>query len=149
MTPLKVLFVILVVVVAYNFPRLNQARMTASSPTTEVTPLSTSQSTPFVALPAVRGQSSSAVLVFAAENCPYEDAQRADRLAAELSRNGLQVVRIHKIGFDLPNVDQAEMDRLNSVMKGKLPIVFLHGRGKANPTLQEVLAEYNGTSRQL
>ena len=72
--------------------------------------------------------------------------QRADRLAAELSRNGLRVVRIQKIDFDLPNVDQAVMDRLNSIMKGKLPFVFVHGRGKANPTLEEVLAEYNGTS---
>jgi len=29
-------------------------------------------------------------------------------------------------------------------MTGPTPIVIVHGRGKANPTLDEVLAEYRG-----
>ena len=149
MTPLKALFVILVFVVAYNVPRLNQARMMASAPATEMTPLSTRPSTPFVAVPTVMGQSPSDVLIFAAKNCPHEDAQRADRLAADLSRSGLRVVRIDSINFALQKADQAEVDQLNALHDEELPIVFLHGRAKANPTIQEVLAEYNGTSRHL
>jgi hypothetical protein len=141
MSFIKIALVVVIAVVGYNnWRQHNQAKIMASA--------STRQSTPFVALPAVRGQSSSDVLIFAAENCPYEAAQRADRLAAELSRNGLRVVRIHQISFDTSNVDQAEINQLNALKNGELPIVFLHGRGKANPTLQEVLSEYNGTSRR-
>ena len=38
-----------------------------------------------------------------------------------------------------------ELQRVNRVMQGELPIVIVHGRGKANPTLDEVLAEYRAS----
>lgn len=99
----------------------------------------------FVSLPQVRGQSPASVLVVAAENCPHEDAQRADQLARDLSKNGLPVVRIHNVGFDFPGKERPNIDRINAVMSGSLPIVFVHGRAKANPTLAEVLAEYKAS----
>jgi hypothetical protein len=95
----------------------------------------------FVSLPQVEGQTPGAVLVFAAQDCPLEDAQRADSLASELSRSGVPVRRINDISF---SGDPAEAGRLSAVMNGALPIVFVNGRGKANPTLSEVLAEYRG-----
>jgi hypothetical protein len=42
----------------------------------------------FVTLPPVEGQRPQIVFVVAAENCPHEDAQRADRLAEALSQKG-------------------------------------------------------------
>lgn len=101
----------------------------------------------FVAMPSVEGQSTDAVLVVAAENCPHEDAQRADSLAADLSRKGVPVVRTHTINFNLPGPDSAVVDRINSVMTGSLPIVFVHGRAKPNPTLEEVVDEYQNATR--
>ena len=101
----------------------------------------------FVSLPAVLGQSPSAVIVVAAENCPHEDAQRADRLAEDLSRSGVPVVRAHSIGFDTTSGDQDVLGRINRVMTGQLPIVFVRGRAKANPTLSEVLAEFRGSAQ--
>jgi hypothetical protein len=100
----------------------------------------------FVAMPPVEGQSKDAVLVVAAKNCPHEDAQRADSLAEDLSRKGVPVVRTHTINFNLAGPDSSVVERINSVMNGSLPIVFVRGRAKPNPTLDEVVAEYQGAT---
>jgi hypothetical protein len=96
----------------------------------------------FVELPAVSGASANAVLVIAAENCPEEAAQRADQLAYRLRSHGVPVTRLHNVSFDIPNGDPAVAQRLMSVMNGDLPIVFVRGRAKPNPSLDDVLAEY-------
>lgn len=96
----------------------------------------------FVALPAVAGASTKAVLIIAAENCPEEAAQRADRLAEDLARGGVPVSRLHSVSFDIPNGDSSVADRVMSVMNGELPIVFVHGKAKSNPRLEEVFSEY-------
>jgi hypothetical protein len=101
----------------------------------------------FIAMPPVAGQNRDAILVVAAENCPHEDAQRADSLAEDLSRKGVPVVRTHSISFDLAGPDSSMVEHINAVMQGSLPIVFVHGRAKPNPTLDEVVAEYQGAAR--
>jgi hypothetical protein len=95
----------------------------------------------FVALPAVAGANPTRVMVIAAEDCPEAAARRADDLAERLARDGIPVTRAHNVSF--PAVNGAdELQRVNRVMQGELPIVIVHGRAKANPTLDEVLAEY-------
>ena len=101
----------------------------------------------FVELPPVEGQNSDAVLIAAAMNCPHEAAQRADALANDLSRKGIPVIRTQHIGFSLTNPEDPAVDHISSVMNGKLPIVFVHGKAKANPTLEEVVAEYGNNSQ--
>jgi len=100
----------------------------------------------FVALPAPVNVDAGTVIVLAAENCPKEDARRADALAEELGRRNIPYTRAHSANFSVPDPDPVVLKRLDSVMKGPLPIVFVNGRGKANPTLEEVLSEY-GSSR--
>jgi len=97
----------------------------------------------FVALPPVTGASSKAVLIVAAENCPEEAGQRADRLAEQLARDGVPVSRIHDVNFSIPNGDSSVAAQVMSVMNSELPIVFVRGKAKSNPTLEEVKAEYN------
>jgi hypothetical protein len=99
----------------------------------------------FIALPAATNLNTNRVIVLAAENCPKEDARRADNLAEELGRRNIPYTRAHSANFDVPNPDPAILRRLDSVMKGALPIVFVNGRAKANPTLDEVLAEYRAS----
>lgn len=96
----------------------------------------------FVALPPIAGANTAAVLIVAAENCPEEAAQRADRLAEQLSRNGVHVSRLHSVSFNIPNGDSSVADRVMSIMNSDLPIVFVRGKAKSNPTLEEVTAEY-------
>lgn len=96
----------------------------------------------FVELPAVSGAGAASVLVIAAENCPEEAAQRADQLAYRLRSHGVPVTRLHNVSFDIPGGDAAVAQRVMAVMHGDLPIVFVRGKAKSNPSLDEVLAEY-------
>jgi hypothetical protein len=97
----------------------------------------------FIDLPAPTNLDNDLVIVFAAEGCPKEEGQRADHLAEALSRQNIPNTRAHSASFDLADPDPALLGRLDSVMKGTLPIVFVNGKGKANPTLDEVVSEYN------
>jgi hypothetical protein len=96
----------------------------------------------FVALPTLAGSDPKQVVVFAPENCPSEKAQQADDLARQLASRNIPALRSHDVSFSSSDPDPAIGIRLNSVMNGELPIVFVNGRGKANPTLDEVVAEY-------
>jgi hypothetical protein len=96
----------------------------------------------FVALPALAGSSPGQVIVFAPENCPSEKAQQADELARQLASRNIPALRSHDVSFTSSDPDPAIGIRLDSVMKGELPIVFVNGKGKANPTLEQVIAEY-------
>lgn len=96
----------------------------------------------FVEMPKVVGFDESTVMVVAAENCPHADAQRADRLAEQLRDRGIPVLRTHQVDFDPHHFDPAFMKRVPAIMEGVLPIVFIHGRAKGNPTLDDVVAEY-------
>lgn len=96
----------------------------------------------FVALPTLAGSDPKQVVVFAPENCPSEKAQQADALAQQLASRNIPTLRSHDVSFSSSDPDPAIGIRLNSVMNGELPIVFVNGRGKANPTLEEVISEY-------
>ncbi|HTT06850.1 MAG TPA: hypothetical protein VMF64_16340 [Steroidobacteraceae bacterium] len=97
----------------------------------------------------VQDQSPDTVYIVAAVNCPRAAAQRADRLAKDLSDKGIPVIRTDHWSYHWNGVDRAAANdvarRLNAVGNGPLPIVFVRGRAKGAPTLDEVVAEF--TSR--
>ena len=104
--------------------------------------------TGFETLPPVAGHQLRTVYVVAAENCPHDDAQRADSLADSLSRQGIRVERTHNISFNFASQpDSAVLARLNAIMNGPLPIVFVDGRASSDPSLSDVVAEYNAGRR--
>ena len=98
----------------------------------------------FVTLPMLVGGAPGQVVVFAPENCPSEKARQADDLAQQLASRNIPSLRSHDVSFAATNPEPGIGERLNTVMNGELPIVFVNGRGKANPTLEEILAEYRG-----
>ena len=73
------------------------------------------------------------------------EAHVTDRLAEDLGRKGIPVVRTHNISFRFEGSDGAQAEAVSAVMRGPLPIVFVRGRAKANPSLADVMAEYGGT----
>lgn len=102
----------------------------------------------FIDLPAPESLDSNTVIIFAPANCPKESGQRADNLADELSRHNIPITRSSSANFSgLDKEDPAVMSQLNSVMTGELPIVFVNGKGKANPTLDEVLSEFDSPTQ--
>jgi len=97
----------------------------------------------FVPLPAFAGSSGRAVVIFAPENCPEDAGRRADALADSLGRSGVPVSRLSHVSFTMTDADPSTVQRINAVMTGTIPIVVVRGRAKANPSLDEVLAEYS------
>jgi len=99
----------------------------------------------FAILPGVLDQDEGTVYVIAPPNCPKESARRARQLAKDLDDQGIPVVETNKVNFSWKERPTSEtLDSVNSVMKGEIPIVIVNGRGKANPLLEEVVAEYGG-----
>lgn len=95
----------------------------------------------FISLPKPTHLDTDSVIILAAKNCTKEAARRANQLASDLDNRNIPYTRANRIGFK--NVDPSIKKRLDSVLKGPLPIVLIDGRGKANPTLNEVLSEYD------
>jgi hypothetical protein len=104
--------------------------------------LASSDANGFVDVPSPVNQDSDTIYVAAAQNCPHAAAQQADRLAKQLGAQGMPVVRTNQVYFRPQQADRATMSRLNVVMNGPLPLVFIHGRAAPNPELDRVVAEY-------
>lgn len=95
----------------------------------------------FVAIPLPDGVSALGVVIFAPENCPSEAAQRARQLAGHLSAQRIPYQETSNADFSTLS-SQDEANRVMSVMNGPVPVVYVNGRAKANPTPEEVVAEY-------
>jgi hypothetical protein len=96
----------------------------------------------FVSVPQPTGTRTQQVLIFAPEHCPSTEAQAADALAATLASHHIPHQRLHQAEFDSTHTDPDTAARLDSIMRGTLPIVFIGGKAKANPTVAEVIAAY-------
>jgi hypothetical protein len=97
----------------------------------------------FSPLPAMFDPPRERLLILAPPNCPREAGRRADELVSLLQGEGITVTRSGSVSIR-PTRDpsSAEMDQLNMTMLGPLPIVFVGGRARNNPTTDEILAEY-------
>ena len=94
------------------------------------------------------GTPPNAVVILAPLNCSSEEAQRADYLAAALERQRIPVVRSSQYSASSDGSDsaaQANVQRAVSILNGPIPAVFVKGMGKANPSADEVIAEYQRT----
>ncbi len=101
--------------------------------------------TGFVAIPTPEGQTTRSVIVFAPPNCPEEAGQRADELMRRLADKGIPAQRASSANFSFANPDPTVVAQVQRVMGGELPVVFINGTGKANPSLDDVLAQYQAT----
>lgn len=135
MNPVRVLLVIAAAGGGLHYWHQHQSALAAASV------LATADENGFVDLPPAQGQNPDTVYVVAAVNCPHADAQRADRLAKDLGDKGIPVIRTGNVSFSGPGLDQAAINRLNVIMNGPLPIVFVHGKAKPAATLEDVEAE--------
>jgi len=98
----------------------------------------------FIEFEMPQGARNNEVLIVAAQNCPKDGAVRADRLAREMAERNIRYRRSSGVSFSVPQ--NADVDtfvrRNNAIMNGEVPIVFVNGRVKSNPDLEEVVAEY-------
>ncbi len=103
----------------------------------------------FMELDPPQGVSTGEVVILAAQNCPREGAQRADHLAREMAERGFHVKRTSNASFAPSPTDDIDafVRRHNAMMNGEVPIVFVNGRVKANPSVDDVVAEYVAVAR--
>ncbi|HEX5123029.1 MAG TPA: hypothetical protein VFV97_07265 [Rhodanobacteraceae bacterium] len=100
----------------------------------------------FVALAQPVGIRPDKVFIFAPANCPREAGQRSDALTQSLADRGVAYSRSAHLSYE--PMDQVMLDRVNAMLAGdNAPIVFVNGRIKANPALEEVVAEYETAQR--
>ena len=97
----------------------------------------------FVPVQMPDGAARDTVLILAPVNCPSAGAKRADALAARLSALGIPNVRTNQYAISATTRDmQSGIQHAAAVMNGDIPAVMINGRGKANPTADEVATEY-------
>ncbi len=106
-----------------------------------------SSSTGFVDMPTPQGYNAKSVVVFAPPNCPEAAGLRADEMMRKLTEAGIPAVRSSSANFSGSNITPDTVAHINSVMAGELPAVFVHGTGKANPSVEEALTQYRLLTR--
>lgn len=97
----------------------------------------------FVPVQMPDGAAHDTVLILAPLNCPSAGARRADALAARLTTLGIPNVRMNQYEISAPTRDmQSGIKHAFAILNGDIPAVMINGRGKSNPTADEVATEY-------
>jgi hypothetical protein len=97
----------------------------------------------FVPVQMPDGAARDTVIILAPLNCPSAGAKRADALAARLTALGIPNVRTSLYAISAPTQDmQSGIRHAAAIMNGEIPAVMINGKGKANPTAEEVATEY-------
>jgi hypothetical protein len=97
----------------------------------------------FEAIPLPDGVSARGIVVFAPKHCTSEAAQRTDVLVRYLSDLRIAYVRTDRADYS-SLASPEEASQVTAVMNGPVPVVYVNGKAKANPTPEEVVAEYRG-----
>jgi hypothetical protein len=91
------------------------------------------------------------VIVFAPPNCPSKEAQRARSIHERLTAAGIPAVMSSSYSVRSAETSeefQARLKRTQSVLsQGRIPIVFVNGMARGNPSAAEAAAEFERTSR--
>lgn len=110
------------------------------------------------------------IVILAALNCPQIEAQRAESLASALKERNIPFRRSNtinsNIAIDSRTIEsngkspeeikkeyaalmaektkalQLKFDLITAMGKQPAPVVFINGKAKSNPSLEEVIAEY-------
>ena len=85
----------------------------------------------------------SPVMVYVPRKPKAESRQRADTLIAYLKENSIPYQEIQKIQINYPaTMSKFDIQRVEVVTMGEVPVVIVNNRIKANPLPEEVLRQY-------
>ena len=85
------------------------------------------------------------VWILAPKNCPSDAAERASMLGYKLKEQGIAYVISSDGAIYSPTQSKEAMKMMSQtsdVINGEIPAVFINGMGRANPSIDSVLAEY-------
>ena len=102
----------------------------------------------FAPLPAPFVGPSDRLLILAPPNCPSREGRRADELVRLLNADGIPCSRSGSASVSASReVTNEERARVDKVMMGEGPVVFVNGKAKNNPELSDVEGEYRSSVR--
>ena len=107
----------------------------------------------FIEVAMADGAQPDTVFIFAPPNCPSLQAERARELERGLKARGIPATITSHYSLRYTETSdelQARIKRTMAVLDAPArdaPPVFVNGMGKRNPTLEEVAAEYERTTR--
>ncbi len=115
----------------------------AKSTSRTVTARQTANQTGFVKAAMPDGAIANEVLIVGPE-CDRPEGIRARTLAISLAKLNIPYRRTESISMNSDSTDDifTAMDQMDNLMQGDSPVVFINAKGKANPTIDEVVAEY-------
>ena len=88
------------------------------------------------------------IVIMAPINCPSQQAKIADYLATELNNQNIPATRINGYTFSpyLNNMTEREINqiikRVQHVRTMAAPLVFVNGKVKSNPTIEDIKREW-------
>lgn len=134
---LKLIVLLCIVGVAYHFWRKHHP---SESEPVFLSPSEVSRNGFVEFVPSNKGQLQ-LVLIITPPDCAIDEVHRADELQGLLKAEGIPSQRIDNL--NLTFLEGKDMGLLNSVMAGKMPVVFVNGWVKNDPQFSEIIAEYN------
>ncbi|MCY7392115.1 MAG: hypothetical protein LH647_11735 [Leptolyngbyaceae cyanobacterium CAN_BIN12] len=115
----------------------------AKSTSRTATASQTTTQTGFVKAAMPDGAISNEVLIVGPE-CDRPEGIRARTLASSLAKLNIPYRRTESISMNSDSTENIfeAMEQMDHLMKGDSPVVFINAKGKANPTIDQVIAEY-------
>jgi hypothetical protein len=105
--------------------------------------LAAGDSNGFVAVVTQAGALSDTAVILAPLNCSSAQAKRADTMTEQLEKMGIPATRSNSYSATIHDRNLMPLlTRTNQVLGGEIPIVIINGMAKANPTVDEVTAEF-------
>lgn len=141
MRPVHVLMIVAVGFLAYN--------QWAGDPDYEELVAESGTENDFIPAMMLDGARPDTVYIMTPKNCPSEAAQRARRLAEQLDERGIPNVRRDHFRAEVTSPTDEEMKLLShttAIIDGEIPAVFVNDMGSVNPSVQEVVGEFERTS---
>ena len=81
--------------------------------------------------------------MFTSDPSSIASCWRADTMAEQLEKMGIPVTRSNSYSATIHDRNPMPLlTRTNQVLGGEIPIVIINGMAKANPTVDEVTAEF-------
>ncbi len=142
---MKIFKVIFIVAIAYGGYNLFAHRgLNDKSGSSVLTARDPKLPTGFMPCPYPAGLEKRQVMIVAPMDSKSEASLKADRLELAVKREGLSVVRTQSYSFGaILNAEQAAQARAAANLP--LPIIFIAGKVKSNPTVQEIMQEYRAS----
>jgi hypothetical protein len=136
----RMILIAALVVIVWHF--VSDRPLFRTSPPPSAPPVIERDKAGFADMISPDGTDPNKILIIGPESGPSTEAQHCNDLAQQLANLNIPFQRATTLHLRFSSNKSIDVSRLNVIMSGKPPIVFIHGHAKSDATIEEVLAEY-------